>query len=294
MAERKKNWPTKARREARELELSKRREMAKVQSIRDKAKAQKEREEKQANEAKVAKAQQEATAETKLEKQQRKAEKLRKQLEKAEKKLQESIRAGSKRKRDVGDDGDEDGNADNVKQGADTTAAPGAKDGSDSDDSDDSGSDSDSDDSGPEAKSSHGIHNVTLPPRAPVPRPCKYFSNGGNCGKKGKCRFLHDQSVRDAALKEKAKGGRMTLSERLQQNEREKQELTVLKAIKYAAEHGLLEDPSTVSAEQEVKGNADMDWKADVKAEAVSEDQTDEPQADEPFIKLEHLSPIQH
>jgi hypothetical protein len=291
LAERKSKWPTKARREAREAELAKRREAAREQSLRDKAKAAREREERRANEAKAAKAKKDHDDESKLEKQQRKAEKLRKQLEKAERKLQESIKAGEKRKRSIDDEGDEgegnDKKGDDVDQliaNATAKATAGAANESESSNSSDSLSNSDSDDSAPDAQSSRrsGPTKVLPPARAQLQIPCKYFSTGGSCGKKGKCRFVHDQTVRDAAIKERAKGGRMSLAERLQQNEIEKEELMVLKAIKYAAEHGLLDDPNSVPESKQI------DDPEPEKEEGGQDVQTDETMAEgEPQQKVE-------
>ncbi|KFY32340.1 hypothetical protein V494_07871, partial [Pseudogymnoascus sp. VKM F-4513 (FW-928)] len=108
-------------------------------------------------------------------------------------------------------------------------------------------SDSDaSSDSGPDAAPSKRVAPVVVAaPKKPIlQRHCKYFSTGGTCGKKGKCRFVHDQAVRDKAIREKEmNGGVMTLAQRLTQNDREKDELMVLKSIKYLKEMGLLEEP---------------------------------------------------
>lgn len=58
---------------------------------------------------------------------------------------------------------------------------------------------------------------------------------------------MHDQAVRDAAIREKEmNGGVMTLAQRLTQNDREKDELMVLKSIKYLHEKGMLEEPEEV------------------------------------------------
>jgi len=265
LAERRQRWPTKARREAKEAELAKRRAQAAEQSARDKSKAKREREEREAMEA--AKARKEnGVGESKLEKQQRKAEKLRKQLERAEKKLQDAMQAGTKRKRDAGDDGDEEGEVtspNGTRVGGDLVdqviakATAGADAGDDDTDSSSSGSseyttDSDSDDdSEPEAHTSRLTAPVrVLASKKPIlQRQCKYFSTGGTCGKKGKCRFVHDQAVRDAALREKEmNGGRMTLAQRLVQNDKEKDDLMVLKSIKYLYERGLLDEPHAASA----------------------------------------------
>jgi hypothetical protein len=203
--------------------------------------------------------------ESKLEKQQRKAEKLRKKLERTEKKLQDAMQAGTKRKREDGDDGDEEGEVSpsNGAGGGDLVdqviakATAGANAADNDSDTSSSGSseyttDSDSDDdSEPETHTSRLTAPVrVLPSKKPIlQRQCKYFSTGGTCGKKGKCRFVHDQAVRDAALKEKEmNGGRMTLGQRLMQNDKEKDDLMVLKSIKYLYEKGLLDEPHAASA----------------------------------------------
>lgn len=173
--------------------------------------------------------------ETKLERQQRRAEKLRAELEKAERKIHDSM-SGSKRKRENGDEGDD---------------ARGQV--SDDDSGDSSGSDSE-----PEAMSSRstGPVQVPQPPKAQLQRHCKYFSTGGTCGKKGKCRFVHDQEVRTQALKDKeANGGKMTLAQRLILNDTAKDDLTILKSIKYLKEKGLMSDQLSASA---IKSEGDL------------------------------------
>ena len=132
--------------------------------------------------------------------------------------------SGSKRKRENGDEGDEERGQVSEEQ---------------SDES--SGSDSEE----PEAVSSrnHGPLRMPLPPKAQLQRHCKYFSTGGTCGKKGKCRFVHDQEVRNQALRDKeANGGKMTLAQRLILNDTAKDDLTILKSIKYLKEKGLMPD----------------------------------------------------
>jgi hypothetical protein len=147
------------------------------------------------------------------------------ELEKAERKIQDAM-SGSKRKRENGDEGDEDR-------------------GQVSDDNSGDSSNSDSESSKPEAMSSRnsGSVRVSQPPKAQLQRHCKYFSTGGTCGKKGKCRFVHDQEVRNQALREKeANGGKMTLAQRLILNDTAKDDLTILKSIKYLKEKGLMKD----------------------------------------------------
>jgi hypothetical protein len=208
LAERRSRYPTKARRDAAAEELRQRREQGRQKNHNGEAKKENE---------------------TKLEKQQRKAEKLRRELEKAEQKIQEQI-SGSKRKRENGDEGDEDrGQVSENTEGS---------------------SDSDSDDSKPEAISTrgHGPLRVHQAPKAQLQRHCKYFSTGGTCGKKGKCRFVHDQEVRNQALRDKeANGGKMTLAQRLILNDTAKDDLTILKSIKYLKEKGLMPDQLTGS-----------------------------------------------
>lgn len=169
--------------------------------------------------------------ETKFERDQRKAEKLRLQLEKLERNI-----SGAKRKRENGDEGDEDRGQ--VSE---------------------SGSEASSDDgdSKPEAISSRmgGPMRMPPPPKAQLQRHCKYFSTGGTCGKKGKCRFVHDQEVRNQALRDKeANGGKMTLAQRLILNDTAKDDLTILKSIKYLKEKGLMSDQVNASAKDEHDG----------------------------------------
>ena len=202
LQERKSRYPTKARRDAAAEELRQRREQGRVKKEQNIKKEE---------------------GESKLERQQRKAEKLRLELEKAERKVQEAM-SGSKRKRENGDEGDEERGQVSEEQ---------------SDES--SGSDSEE----PEAVSSrnHGPLRMPLPPKAQLQRHCKYFSTGGTCGKKGKCRFVHDQEVRNQALRDKeANGGKMTLAQRLILNDTAKDDLTILKSIKYLKEKGLMPD----------------------------------------------------
>lgn len=215
LAERKARFPTKARREAAAEDARLRRE----QGQNNKPKKDSE-----------GKSGKKEEGESKLERQQRKAEKLRLELEKAERKIQDAM-SGGKRKRENGDEGDEDR-------------------GQVSDDDSDS-SKSDSENSKPDAVSSrnNGSHRLPPPPKAQLQRHCKYFSTGGTCGKKGKCRFVHDQEVRNQALREKElNGGKMTIAQRLILNDTAKDDLTILKSIKYLKEKGLMPDTSSASA----------------------------------------------
>ena len=217
LAERRSKFPTKARREAAAEELRQRREQ--------------ERETRQRNN-KSEKTIKKEEGETKLEIQQRKAEKLRRELEKAERKIQESMLGGSKRKRENGDEGDD------------------AR-GQVSDEGSDGSSDSESEDSKPETASSrqNAPYRTSQPSKAQLQRHCKYFSTGGTCGKKVKCRFVHDQEVRNQALRDKdANGGKMTLAQRLILNDTAKDDLTILKSIKYLKEKGLMSEQLTGAA----------------------------------------------
>ncbi|KAG8425801.1 hypothetical protein J3459_009633 [Metarhizium acridum] len=170
LAERRKNYPTKARVEAKRA-------------------------------AEVAQKDEAKTAE--LEKQ---ADKLRKQLRKVEFTI--------KRKREQGDEGDE------------------MRDSSD-----------DSDDEKPEVMSSR-VQTAPPPPpakKADVTRHCKYYSTGGTCGKKGKCRFVHDPEVREAAIKEReANNGRLTIQQRLILNDKDQEDLAILQSIKYLRQKGIM------------------------------------------------------
>jgi len=159
-----------------------------------------------------------------IEKQQQKAEKLRKQLEKVESSI--------KRKREQQDEGDD-------MRGV--GASPSVT------------SESKSDDEGPEALPSRpdATVNSLLPPppkKADPSKHCKYYSTGGTCGKKGKCRFVHDAAVREAALKDRElNGGRMTLNQRLILNDKEQEDLTIIKTLQYLKEKGVIENPAAAS-----------------------------------------------
>ncbi|EON97787.1 putative nuclear fragile x mental retardation-interacting protein 1 protein [Phaeoacremonium minimum UCRPA7] len=156
------------------------------------------------------------------EKQQQKADKLRKQLEKVESSL--------KRKREQQDAGDEM---------RDVTISSSVS------------SSSKSDDEKPEALSTKQEQPAYLPPppkKADPTKHCKYYSTGGTCGKKGKCRFVHDPAVREAALKERElNGGRMTLQQRLILNDKDQEDLTIIKTLQYLKEKGLMREDKTAS-----------------------------------------------
>lgn len=177
---------------------------------------------------------------TALERQQQKAEKLRKQLEKVESSI--------KRKREQQDEGDEMRDVEGGGEGANAE-----KDGNDSDASSDSKNGSD--DEAPEAvpirtetaasvaaAAAAAAAKGVIPPAAKKADPtkhCKYYSTGGTCGKKGKCRFVHDPAVREAALQERERnGGRMTLRQRLVLNDKDQEDLTIVKTLQYLKEKG--------------------------------------------------------
>lgn len=158
-----------------------------------------------------------------LEKEQAKADKLRRELEKVESSL--------KRKREQQDAGDE--MRDIV---ASSTVSPSVK----------------SEDEKPETMSTKPDPNANLPPppkKADPTKHCKYYSTGGTCGKKGKCRFVHDPAVREAALKEREmNGGRMTLQQRLALNDKDQEDLTIIKTLAYLKEKGLMEASAAANA----------------------------------------------
>lgn len=156
---------------------------------------------------------------TALERQQQKAEKLRKQLEKVESSI--------KRKREQQDEGDEMRDVDAVSEEEDSDTAPEAA---------------------PirSAKAADKEKDKKMPPAAKKADPtkhCKYYSTGGTCGKKGKCRFVHDPAVREAALQERERnGGRMTLQQRLTLNDKDQEDLTIVKTLQYLKEKGAMKD----------------------------------------------------
>lgn len=139
----------------------------------------------------------------------RERDQLRKQLAKVESSI--------KRKREPGDEGDE-------MRGLTLN------------DSDD--------DEKPEVMSSRSSAPAAHPPpakKADVTRHCKYFSTGGTCGKKSKCRFVHDPQVREAAIKEReANNGRLTIQQRLILNDKEQEDLAILQSIQYLRQKGMM------------------------------------------------------
>ncbi|KAF7564074.1 hypothetical protein G7046_g74 [Stylonectria norvegica] len=152
------------------------------------------------------------------------ADRLRRQLRKVESSI--------KRKREQGDEGDE------MRGPSEET----------------------SDDEKPEVMSTRS-HVAPPPPpakKADVSRHCKYYSTGGTCGKKGKCRFVHDPEVREAAMKDReANNGRLTIKQRLILNDKEQQDLTVLQSINYLREKGLMTRSET--PENNGEGHTEID-----------------------------------
>lgn len=183
IAERKKNYPTKER-----IEAKKNAEVA------------------QKSEYKA----------SELEKQ---ADKLRRQLRKVESSI--------KRKREQGDEGDD------MRRSADTE-----------DDAPDEVT----------AKSLPPREDEDTPPppakRADVKKHCKYFSTGGTCGKKSKCRFVHDPEVRQAAINERERNnGRLTIQQRLTLNDKDQEDLAILESIQYLREKGVMNNSQPVNNE---------------------------------------------
>lgn len=154
-------------------------------------------------------AEQAQSSEDKASSLEKQADRLRKQLRKVESSI--------KRKREQGDEGDE---------------------------MRDSSSEPSSDDE-PDVMSTK---TYDVPPPVPSPakkadvsKHCKYYSTGGTCGKKGKCRFVHDPEVREAAIKEReANNGRLTIRQRLILNDKEQEDLAVLQSIQYLREKGIM------------------------------------------------------
>lgn len=96
-------------------------------------------------------------------------------------------------------------------------------------------SSSSSDDEPPETLTTKKPSSYLPPPpitRADPTAHCKYYSTGGVCGKKGKCRFVHDPEIRERALQDQAaNGGRITLKQRLLRNEKEIEDLAIIQSI---------------------------------------------------------------
>jgi len=150
---------------------------------------------------------------------------LRKQLEKVESSI--------KRKREQQDEGDE-------MRDIDLSLSP--------------TSDIKSDDETPEVMSTRReANNVPPPPRKADPtKHCKYFSTGGTCGKRGKCRFVHDPAVREAALREREmNGGRMTLQQRLVLNDKDQEDLAIVETLKYLQDKGVIQKKASEAATEQ-------------------------------------------
>ncbi|KAL2263374.1 hypothetical protein VTK26DRAFT_7013 [Humicola hyalothermophila] len=179
-----------------------------------------------------AKAQNGDTKDSKSSTLEQKAEKLRKQLEKVESSI--------KRKREQQDEGDD-------MRDLDLSSSP-------------SSPSFKSEDEKPEAMSSHqdATNPVPPPPRKADPtKHCKYYSTGGMCGKRGKCRFVHDPAVRAAALKEREmNNGRMTLQQRLILNDKQQEDLTIVETLKYLQDKGILDKKPSSSSTSNTKVEA--------------------------------------
>ncbi|KAI5862654.1 hypothetical protein GGS23DRAFT_85800 [Durotheca rogersii] len=123
-------------------------------------------------------------------------------------------------------------------------------------------SDSSSDDDQPEALPTNKSSAGFLPSsnaRADPSNHCKYYSTGGTCGKKGKCRFVHDPAVREAALQERTRnGGRMTLKQRLLLNDKDQDDMDLIKEIVNMRSNGRLHDPQNphIHAERQAREQA--------------------------------------
>ncbi|KAG7122996.1 hypothetical protein HYQ45_014187 [Verticillium longisporum] len=154
-----------------------------------------------------------------LERQEKMAQKLRKQLE--------MVESSIKRKREQQDEGDEMRDSPVL-------------------------SDVGSGDDQPEVLSTRSQHLPAPPPpakKADVSKHCKYYSTGGTCGKKGKCRFVHDPEVREAAMKEReANNGNLTIQQRLVLNDKDQEDLTVLRSIQYLREKGVISEQKNAEA----------------------------------------------
>ncbi|KAI1386914.1 uncharacterized protein F4822DRAFT_411545 [Hypoxylon trugodes] len=121
-------------------------------------------------------------------------------------------------------------------------------------------SDDESDDEKPEALPTAKPTSGFLPPppitRADPSNHCKYYSTGGICGKKGKCRFVHDPAVREAALQERTRNnGQMTLKQRLLLNDKDQDDMEVIKTIVDMRCNGRLHDPQPAPARPEQKAS---------------------------------------
>lgn len=109
---------------------------------------------------------------------------------------------------------------------------------------------SDSSDDEPEIITSKALASTKPTPqqqqaaqkKADITKQCKYYSTGGTCGKKNKCRFVHDDEIRNAAIKDRqANEGRLTIQQRLILNDKEQEDLAVLESIHYLQQKGILQ-----------------------------------------------------
>ncbi|KAL1839839.1 hypothetical protein VTJ49DRAFT_1070 [Mycothermus thermophilus] len=170
----------------------------------------------------------------------KKAEELRREL------LQ--VESSIKRKREQQDEGDD------MRGSADASSPSAANNNNNNNIKDD-------DDEGPEVMSTRqgpSNDNVPPPPRKADPaKHCKYFSTGGHCGKRGKCRFVHDPAVREKALREREmNGGRPTLMQRLIMHERDQEDMVIVRTLKYLQDKGLLPKKNTAAASEATQTEA--------------------------------------
>lgn len=187
----------------------------------------------------------------------RQADKLRKQLRKVESSI--------KRKREQGDEGDEMRDPESAES---------------------------SDDDKPEVLSSKSPKAPAPPPparKADITKHCKYYSTGGSCGKKGKCRFRHDPEVREAAIKEReANNGRLTIQQRLILNDKDQEDLAVLQSIQYLREKGLMEaaDAEAKKAEEKANQPSSLAAPAEAETEVKTEPDSQKPHVPQPSKSL--------
>ena len=176
-----------------------------------------------------------------------KAEKLRKQLEKVESSI--------KRKREQQDEGDDMRDLDLSS----SPSSPSVK----------------SEDEKPEVMSTRqDASHVPPPPRKADPtKHCKYYATGGTCGKRGKCRFVHDPAVREAALKEREMNdGRMTLQQRLILNDKQQEDLTIVETLKYLQDKGILDKKTPSTSTPSAKAEETLAAQAQASATTVKEE----------------------
>ena len=200
IAERKANWPSKAKIAAQEAAAKEKKAEAKVAD--------------------------EKAAE--LMKEEQMAAKLRQKLAKLDNRI--------KRKREQQDEGDE------MRQSAPSSPSTISK----------------SDDEKPEVLTSRPDETIVPPVarKADQSKHCKYYSTGGNCGKRGKCRFVHDPNEREKALRERElNGGKMTLQQRLLLNDKEQEDLYIVQTLKYLQDKGAYQKKPAVDQSSGTKGS---------------------------------------